>query len=246
MKYYQIKINLDQSFCADYYSDTIFSSETSKEIREATEFASTMTTFPFRKHPFSIVRCEHCGQWIISNRDVYERFKCQNCKQETSMKTIEGEEFSALLDQIHNAFGYNIEPCESLYCYMACLLPNGADREQFLHVLKIFGFEQTEQTGSQFTKIMLMLIVQEWYSPSKTIIYAVTPLTNHDCLFEGVIPRVESCDRAIRRIASPVYTVSAHAAEAPNRDRKHFVKRYIEDLIAEGKLDEAQELLSKL
>lgn len=34
------------------------------------------------------------------------------------------------------------------------LLPNGADTEQFLYVLKIFGFEQTEQTGSQFTKIV--------------------------------------------------------------------------------------------
>lgn len=71
-------------------------------------------------------------------------------------------------------------------------------------------------------------------------------LSSHDCLFEGVIPRVESCDCAIWRMASPVYTVSAHAAEAPNRDRKHFIKQYIEELIVEGKLDEAQKLLSKL
>lgn len=246
MKHYQLKINMDKTFCADYYTNTLFSSDTIIELKNATEQAQSKLGIPFRKHPFSVVQCQQCGQWIISNRDMYEQFLCQHCKQETVMNMIESEEISSLLEQIHNTFGYTVESCNGMYCYMACVMPTNERTEQILQVLDRFGFEQAEHDGGQFTKIMLLLCLKNWYSSDKTLLYVVTKLTSRDCIFAGAIPRVEACDRVLRRVVAPIYTVSSHANEAPQRDRKQFIKMRVEELVAEGKMDEAMKLMDKL
>ena len=61
------------------YSEKIYDADFPQAMSNYCDYVEQSTKKTLRMHPFKIGQCVCCGHSIVSNRDKYTQFKCQNC-----------------------------------------------------------------------------------------------------------------------------------------------------------------------
>lgn len=254
MQHVQLKVNLDETVCFDYYEENLYSAEVVNTIKTLVANIEHQVKRKVRRSPFIITKCESCGHLVITNRDILEVVKCQNCKKDFVVYSISEEDkmSDALLDEIHDTLGYKLEKRNEYIVYMLAFIPQTVDPSLISKIMRRYGFSATHCEGELYEKMLSYGQYNGWLTPNCKVGFGKTVLDDRDCLFDGVIPRVEACARFIQKYTeNEVKTISAHVApkkdlDKPSRFHQFDIRERIEKLVAEGKMEEAAALMDEI
>lgn len=70
MQHVQLKVNLDETVCFDYYEENLYSAEVVNTIKTLVANIEHQVKRKVRRSPFIITKCESCGHLVITNRDI--------------------------------------------------------------------------------------------------------------------------------------------------------------------------------
>lgn len=254
MQHVQLKVNLDDTICFDYYVEHLYSAEVPNSVKTLVSNIEHQVKRKVRRSPFIITKCENCGHIVITNRDVLEIVTCQNCEDDFAVYSISEEDKMSvlLLDEIHNVLGYKLVKCNEYIVYMLAFIPETVDPLLISKILRRYGFEATHCEGELYEKMLAYGRYNGWITPNCRVGFGKTMLDDRDCLFDNVIPRVEACARFIQKSTdNAVKTISTHvtpkkALHAFPQKIQSDIRERIDMLIAEGKMDEAVALMDEL
>lgn len=251
MEHAQIRLNTDGTICLDMYTCDPFVDEFTDQFVSTCEIISHKTKSEIRSHPFHIGRCGKCGHWIITNRDSYEEFKCQNCQSMMLLADDHHRTSVQLTAAINQKRGAVIKRVTGQVAFMLLIFNIMPDIELLHCIFSHFGFSQCnrEKNVKEFCFLLAAAIqnhfLDDLAQPSS---FYSTELNRDDMEYNGLIPRVEECSRLIRRtfpgtyiVSNVVPIVSSHADPSSLE-----IHTKIKSLVQEGKLDEAYELLQQI
>lgn len=266
MKHMQFKYNLDGTICLDYYEDELYTNDVVNTLRDIIGFFKS-NNIDVRRYPFPVTKCKKCGHTLLTNRDYLDEIKCQNCGETFDCVPVINDMNKALLNEIHGTLGYKLQGCEGFIVYMLAFVPKGADISLLDEIMKAFGFCPERCKGRVYERLLSIARVQGWITEDCKVTFYRMVLDNNDVLFENTIPRVESCARAIKKyVDNSINSISIHlipgemgiedannADDSDNQERtvdtvrsKPEKRKQIEQLMIDGKIDEALKLLDEL
>lgn len=254
MRHVQLKMNLDDTVCFDYYEENIYSAEVINTIQTLIGNIERQTKRQVRRSPFIITKCENCGHLVITNRDVLEIVSCQNCKEDFVVNSIsENTKMNdVLLTEIHTSLGYQFQKCNDYTVYMLAFIPQTVDPSIVNTIMRRYGFVATHCEGNLYESMLNLGQYNGWITPNCKVGFGKTILDERDCLFNGLIPRVEACARFLQKYTdNQVKTISTHEAPKRTTDNSSIrdqlnLRKQIEKLVAEGKLEEAASLMDEI
>lgn len=250
MEKLQMVLNFDNTLCLDIYSEKIYDADFPQAMSNYCDYVEQSTKKTLRMHPFKIGQCVCCGHSIVSNRDKYTQFKCQNCGKITPFNWTDTIEAQSTLKHFCEIRKITTAPLEGYYADVLVILANGFSQVSLLEqIFKLYGFESIKKEGRGYDFLVNTAILNGFIDAEHNLAaYARTKLTDQDESYDGLIPRVEELDRCIRKMFANTYTVSnlVHAHKNTTEDMsKEELQRTIQKLISEGKMEEALELSRK-
>jgi hypothetical protein len=114
------------------------------------------------------------------------------------------------------------------------------------------GFQAARGEGEIYELLLKAGAARKWTSPGCTVGFSKTVLDERDCIFDDKIPRVEACARFITNYYSnQIKTASIHIRagiedDASASKAQMEIKKQIEQLTAEGRIEEALKLLEQV
>ena len=212
MEHTQLILNFDNSFCIDIYNDRLFNDNFAVEMLETIAFiekglqdvSNPSEIIPtLRNHPFHVSKCSNCGQMFASNRDNDVQMTCQACKMEMTPEIINSSAAQTLISRFQHLKGDKISQLSDGTGLMIIILKNKNARTSkiVMNLLKHYNFTVSKSEGKNFESLMKIAAANMTVNKNtyKNVIYATTPLTDKDIKFNGIVPRMEECDRAIRK-----------------------------------------------
>ena len=252
MNHVQTRMNTDGTICLDYYNDELYTSDTADTIRKTTDYIESKVRRKIRRFPFYVTTCEHCRHRIVTNRDYLDEIKCQNCGKEFRALPSTNDTDLVLAKGINDAMSYELKPCTGYVVYMLSFIPEKADPSILNPITQMFGFRAEHCEGEIYDALLQVGVRHGWVTRNCKVGFSKTVLDERDHLFDGTIPRIESCARFITKYSSnQIKTVSMHVNPGEmnvdsGKKNSAQIKQQIEDLIAQGKYEEALKLMENL
>lgn len=252
MKHFQTRLNADGTICVDYYNEELYTFETAQTIKKTAEYIEKLTGKQIRRFPFSVTHCDSCGHPIVTNRDYLDMIRCRNCGESFQYLPQTSETNQALLKSINDAMGYRLQNCNAYRAYILVFIPEQVDVSNLSRIMRRFGFTAAHCGGEIYEMLLNIGADQGWLSPDCRVAFSKTVLDERDCILDDKIPRVEACARFLTNyISEQINTVSIHLRpeienDAPIGKGQSGIKMEIEQLTAEGKIEEALKLLEQL
>lgn len=210
MQYFEYHLNNDGTFCVDFFTNQALDLGTLIEIVKNIREKEKLTERELRAFPFRVIKCDNCGQQIITNRDRTDYLDCKICGKETSSDKglREYTEFTKTLDR---TCGFIIQEDETdMRGNMLLLIepPYKNILEDLLTTLECYGFKIVSPKKPIFELLYNQI---SKYEPQlleidSEILCAQTELTNFDTGYNYTIPRIEECNRFILNTFKNVHT----------------------------------------
>ena len=252
MKHLQTKLNIDGTVCIDYYDNDLYSANTADTIKKSVTYIKNLMGREIRRYPFSVTKCKNCGIAVITNRDYLDEIKCQNCGKTFLQIPVRNEINQALLRKVHSELCYHLKEAVGLSVYMLIILGKDVTQSILEPVLKNFGFHGEHCTGNIYELLLREGRDRGWITAESKVAFCSTQLGENDCLFDETIPRVEACARVFTRLSeNRIRTISTHVKSREEKKSSEYmereqIRRRIERLTAEGRLEKAMQLMSTL
>ncbi len=252
MRHLQMKVNLDETFCLDYYEEEFYSADVAATLNKYVLYFKSIGK-EIRKFPFYVTKCNHCGQIILTNRDYLDALKCQNCGKVLSCVPIDNNMNKVLLKEVHDTLGFNLQTGEGYVAYLLAFIPEEADISLLNHILKNYGFSAEHCDGNIYNLLLYLGKEKNWLTEETKVGFCKMNLNEKDVIFDGIIPRVEACARAITKcFENKVKTASIHLKPSLLNDDKSSIRykaekrELIERLVNDGNLEEALKQIDDL
>ena len=222
MEHTQLVLNFDNSYCIDIYSEKLLNKDFPAEMLDIIKFieqqlqdvSNPSEIVPtLRNHPFHIAKCTNCGQLFASNRDNYITMNCQACKTQMTPEIVESEDAKLFISKFEYLKGDNLSALSSNYAVILIVLQNKNNKTTKIvsDILQRYDFNIIKTPDKKLVDIMTEIAeanITVNKNTRKNTIYASTTFTDNDIKFNGIIPRIEECDRAIRKAIPNTSTFS--------------------------------------
>lgn len=147
--------------------------------------------------------------------------------------------------------GIQTTPLEGQYADVLVILPNDFSESVLLRrIFQVYDFVPMKKEGQSYVFLVSMGLFEGWINESHNMAaYARAELTAEDEDYGDLIPRVEELDRCIRKCFKDTFTISQILPVADSHSvpgSREEIEERIQQLIAEGRMEEALEMSRKL
>ena len=167
----------------------------------------------------------------------------QNCNKEIVLDNDERDESLRILNLVDKKRKVQIKRVAGQNAFMLIIFQETPDDDSLKQIFDLYGFTQCseEENLLEFTMLLAQVGMSGFpYKPTLPSIFCSAKMNDDDVKYNGLIPRIEECDRLIRRTFPETCTVSCNVPNVSPRTREKMMK-----LIQKGRFDKVNKLMKK-